>query len=276
MRIIRIEKTFPDSKWTKYLSAGAGIRAVHTEATSVAQELVDRHGVVGEAAQKLAEGVVAAVLNASLHDESEDINVRYEDSRTRLQAVIDARPEGAVRGVVMFKPDTAEAKDSFAVLFTQNRDGQAPYLGITGGHARKIDEHLDEYFRQSAQIATSSGIFVDVQGKRVVRAVGLLLQVIGGASIEDSEAVLNLERLKLRDLAVSFRADFGPSLIGSEFRAIEERELSTFCTCSLEKLENAVKMSGPSPEGEPETLEAVCEFCRTTYVIDTAKLWQNL
>ncbi len=276
MRIIQIEKTFPDSKWTKYLSATAGIRAVHSDATSVAQELVDRHGLVGEAAKKLAEGVVAAVLNSSLHDEGEDINVRYEDARTRLQAIVDARPEGAVRGMVTFKSDTAEAKNSFAVLYTQNREGQSPYLGITGGRAETIDEHLDEYFRQSAQIATSCGVVVDVKGKQVTRAVGMLLQVIGGASSNDAEAVLHVDRQRLRDLSASFTADFGPSLIGSEFRQIEERELATFCSCSLEKVENALKMSGPSPEGEPTTLEAICDFCRKIYLIDTAKLWPGL
>lgn len=85
-----------------------------------------------------------------------------------------------------------------------------------------------------------------------------------------------MNKQKLRDLAVSFRADFGPSLIGSDFRQIEERELATFCSCSLEKVENALKMSEPSPDGEPATFEAICDFCRKTYGIDTAKIWPQL
>ncbi len=274
MRTVRIEKKFPDSKWVKFLSNHARLRAVHADMGSLAQELVDRHGVMGVAAQKLAETVVAAVLNSSLHDDGEDINVRLEDARARLRAVVDARPEGAVRGLVSFLPDTAAAKNSFAVLYTQTREGQAPYLGITEGQSERIDENLDSYFRESAQIATTTGIVVEVQGSRVSKASGMLVQVIGGASPADVEAVLNADKSKLRALAAELDESFGERLLGVGFRKIEERELATFCTCSLEKLEDAMKMSEPG-ENEPATLEAVCDFCRKHYVIETAKIWSR-
>lgn len=272
MRIIRTEKTFPDSKWTKYLSLNARLRAVHCEVESVAQELIDRHGLRETAAQKMAEAVVAAILNSSLHDDGEDINLKLVDSRSRLSVVVDARPEGAVRGLINFAPDSADLKDSLAVIYSQNREGQTPYLGVTETVSVKIDENLDNYFRQSVQIPTNTGIQVEVSGSKVKLARGMLVQIIGGASPEDVQAVLGSDREAIRKLATRFDENFGENLVGVGFRKIEERELSTFCTCSQEKLEDALKMSAPG-ENEPETLEADCDFCRKRYIIETAKIW---
>ncbi|HMN68894.1 MAG TPA: Hsp33 family molecular chaperone HslO [Bdellovibrionales bacterium] len=273
MRTIRIEKRFPDSKWTKYLAAHGNLRAVHTEATSLAQELVNRHGLVGIAAERVTECVVAAILNSSLHDDGEDINVRLEDASHRLRAIVDARPEGAVRGLVTFLSAETMARDSFAVLYTQTRENQQPYLGITERDTDVIDEALDNYFRQSAQIATTSGIVVEVRGNKVERACGMLVQVIGGASSADTEAVNRAGKDKLRALAKDFDLGFGKDLVGVDFRRIEDRELATFCSCSREKIEGALKMSDPGDEKIEKTLEVTCDFCRKQYLIDTAKIW---
>jgi redox-regulated HSP33 family molecular chaperone len=145
-------------------------------------------------------------------------------------------------------------------------------LGLTETRSENIDENLDNYFRQSAQIATSTGIVIEMEGHRVVHACGMLVQIIGGASNADVETVLAADKNKLRSLAVKFDADFGKNLVGVDFKKIEERELSTFCSCSQEKIEDAMKMSEPG-ENEPATLEAVCDFCRTRYVLETAKIW---
>lgn len=274
MREFREEKKCPGSKWTKYLSEPGHIRVTCVHALLLTQELARQHSLDSISARELGEAALGALLVSSLHDDGEDINVKIETVRGR--SIIDARPEGVVRGFYVPKAeDKAKATGALAVLYTRQSQGKVPYQGVVELKSERIDENLDHYFSKSEQIPTSVAILVETAGERIVRASGVLVQIIGGASLLEIADVLSLDKEKLRAIAKQIADGEDPLkslnrlFSGRHFKITDERDLCLFCNCTQEKVERALKMTGERTE---KATKVVCDFCRREYIVDLTKL----
>src|SRR5688500_7563750 len=101
------------SRWTKCISSKGNVRAVAIQATDLVQVMSDRHKVEGELIRSLGEAVIGGLLVASYCKQGERVNLNIQGSGQIRQALIDAYPEGHVRGYVIgregvFKGDGTE------------------------------------------------------------------------------------------------------------------------------------------------------------------------
>ncbi len=158
-----------------------------------------------------------------------------------------------------------------------------PYVGIVELQSGEIGDDLAGYLGTSQQIPSVVALGVLANPHGIKAAGGIIAQVLPGAS-ETTIATLE-ERARVM-LPVTSQIDGGASveeLIASlagplRMRYTREYRVAFTCTCSRSRVERALlglgsdelrKMSTEQPQ-----TEAVCEFCKTAYVMsnDEVKL----
>jgi len=158
-----------------------------------------------------------------------------------------------------------------------------PYVGIVELQSGEIGDDLAGYLGTSQQIPSVVALGVLANPHGIKAAGGIIAQVLPGAS-ETTIATLE-ERARVM-LPVTSQIDGGASveeLIASlagplRMRYTREYRVAFTCTCSRSRVERALlglgsdelrKMSAEQPQ-----TEAVCEFCKTAYVMsnDEVKL----
>lgn len=275
------------SQWQKYISQPGNIRVVAVEATEVARELCAQQKLEGLAKLGFSEAITGALLISSAHKSNEAINLNAQGSALYKQALIDASPEGRVRGFMREEPDTSKhtfgtagvngawGSGLLSILYTKNFEGKTPYTGMVPISSGHLDDAINEYYRDSEQLVSMVGLNVDFDGKEIRSAKGVLVQALGGADADELADIQSLQLKDLRALAATidgtetFIAKASSLLKDRNFKVVETTPLSSFCTCSQERIERALLLTG-----EEDTLEALaddpvmtvtCDFCRTEY-----------
>lgn len=275
------------SHWKKWLSEPGNLRLVAIEGTALMHELALQQGLKGEAQKGYADSVLGALLIASAHKSNESININAQGSGVYKQSIVDASPEGRVRGFLIEEKNQEmhtygpEGKNGpwgtgiLSVLYTKNFEGKYPYRGVVPISSGYFDEALNEYYRDSEQLASKVGLFVEHDGHQIRSARGALVQALGGATEEEQLLVKSLSLAHMRALAKLanqsdlFISEAGKVLAGREFREVESQNLSSFCNCSQERIERALVLSGEADIidalGDDPYMTVVCDFCRTEY-----------
>jgi molecular chaperone Hsp33 len=282
------------SQWTKWLSSPGNIRVVSIEATHLMSELIAQQGLQGLAQVGYGEAVVASLLIASSHKSMESINMNAQGSGVFKQAMIDATPDGRVRGFLIEETNPemhtygAQGLNGpwgtgvLSVLYTQNFEGKYPYKGMVPISTGHFDEAVNDYFRDSEQTLGKVGLAVGFDKDRKFKARGILVQALGGATAEELDAVRALKVEDLRDAAfladdeVQLKAGISALLAGRNFEIVEQRDLNKFCTCSQERTERALLLTGEHDVmealGNDDFMTVTCDFCRTDYKITRERL----
>ena len=158
------------------------------------------------------------------------------------------------------------------------------YQGSSELISGEIAEDLAYYLTVSEQIPSvvALGVLVDRDGS-VLQAGGYMIQKLPQATEE--EIVFVEERLKTTPSTTELLSKgLSPkeilSFIFGDVEVLEEREVVFRCTCSLERVKNALIALGKKEieemiaKGEP--VEATCHFCRTTYKLSIEELKELL
>ena len=162
--------------------------------------MVDLHGLEGDVAQSLGEATVGALMIGSYCKQGERVNLNIQGSAFIKQALVDAHPDGTVRGYVTerhFNPGQVETTRNFgpwgdgvlSVLRTKTGERERPYIGTVPLLTGYLAKDLTFYWHQSEQIPSAVGIAVSVDGKRVTAAGGFLVQALPGASDEELRVI---------------------------------------------------------------------------------------
>lgn len=282
------------SQWRKYISQPGNIRVVAIEATDVARVLCKQQGLQGLAQLGFSEAITGALIVASTHKPNESINLNAKGSAVYKQAMVDASPEGRVRGFMREQDDKSlhtYGADGLAgpwgtgilsILYTNESEGKTPYTGvvpISNGH---LDEAVNEYYRDSEQLVSIVGLNVDFDGKQVRSTRGVLVQAMGGASKEELDAIRALTMKQVRELAglvdsvEAFEKKTSELLQNRRFENLETKELNSFCTCSQERIERALLLTGKEDVlealADDEVMVITCDFCRTEYKLSAERV----
>ncbi len=282
------------SQWHKWLSEPGNIRLVAVDATSLMHQLILQQSLLGQAQKGYAEAIVGSLLIASTHKSSESININAKGSGIFKQAIVDASPEGRVRGFLIEETNPEmhtygiDGKNGpwgsgiLSVLHTKNFEGKQPYRGIVPIASGYFDEALNDYYRDSEQLASIVGLFVEHDGHQLKCARGALIQALGGATLEEQKDIRELSISQIRALAKLadhpqlFIKEAEQTLNGRLFKPVEVQTLSAFCNCSQERIERALVLTGEEDTmhalGEDPHLEVVCDFCRRHYKISAEKV----
>ncbi len=282
------------SEWNKWLADPGSIRLVAVEAGDLLRQLIVQQGLRGLAQGGYAEAVVGSLLIASLHKSNESINMNAQGSGLFKQAIVDASPEGRVRGFFVEQLD-AELQTYgidgdngpwgsgvLSILYTKNFEGKQPYKGMVAIATGYMDEAINDYYRDSEQLVSKVGLYIEFDGERLMHARGALIQVLGGATPAEVKAINELNIDQMRDLAsLAHKPDAflaqGKKLLGERtFQLLEQRPLEKFCTCSLERIERALVLTGEQDAmdalGEDPAVKVTCDFCRTEYHVPRERI----
>lgn len=283
------------SRWLKCISTEGNIRGVAIQATDLVRSMVKMHGLHGIGAQALGEAVIGAILIASYCKDKERINLNIRGSKEIFQALVDAHPDGTVRGYVVQKqvelPDDGIVFEDprqgpwgegvLSVLRTKNQEREQPYIGtvpLVTGHLAK---DLTFYWMQSEQVPSAVGIAVKMEGDQVIAAGGFLVQALPGAS--DKEVKLIDDHIQeMQSLAQQIAVNSDPLAILSTifqdtaFVILEEKPLEFKCTCSWERVRKALTLVGTAELSamlkEDKAASVRCDFCAKEYRADAAEL----
>ena len=280
------------SQWIKCIATHGNIRGVALEATELVQQVVDLHQVKGDVAQALGESVIGALMFASYCKAGERVNLNIRGSAFIQQALVDAHPDGTVRGYVVereFKPGQMDTTENFgpwgdgllSILRTKTGERERPYIGTVPLVTGYLAKDLTFYWLQSEQIPSAVGIAVNVDGDKVIAAGGFLVQAMPGATADE---LLEIESHinEIQSLAARLRTDSDPVRLLSQifqstaFILLEEKELRLECNCSQARVERALALVGVAELRDmlekQQGASVRCDFCTKQYVFDEERL----
>ncbi len=208
-------------------------------------------------------GVVA---DAQLNSPSE-IGARGYAKHTKVDLPLNSRGKFDVGGAV----------GKGYLQITRSFEVGQPYSGIVELQSGEIGDDLAAYLMTSEQIPSVVALGVLANPSGIKASGGIIAQVLPGTG---EHVIGELERRAAAMPAVTAMIDDGASvedLIAALAGSLEVRQTRTYdvaytCTCSRERVERALIGLGRDElrkilTEQPQT-EAVCEFCKTAYVLD--------
>lgn len=286
----------PD-RWIKCIATAGNVRGIAISATSLAREMAKLHGLKGEPAKSLAEAAIGAWMLAAYCKAGERVNLNIQGSGFVKQALVDAYPDGSLRGYVVVReagPDLErfEAKDAgpwgsgfLSVLRTKTENQMQPYIGTVALATGHLAKDLTYYWVQSEQVPSSVGIAVTLNKKgEIESAGGFLIQALPGASATEISAI-EKQISTLSDLAKQIAENHSPIHLLSHifqstaFMVLQETDLSYACQCSWDRMMRALTLIGTEELNsilkDPGYAEVYCDFCTKQFHVD-AKVIQEL
>jgi molecular chaperone Hsp33 len=280
--------------WQKCISKSGTLRGVAIHCTTLSRALAETHSLTGENARALGESLVAGFVLSSYCKAGERMNLNIKGDGWAKQALVDAYPDGTIRGYLVPNEDavipnrdlTGEGpwgRGTLSVL--RKRDlgaGTEPYVGTVPLITGHLAKDLTFYWSQSEQVASAVGIAVnlDMEGK-IFSAGGFLVQAMPGATDEEIREI-ETQVVSIPNLNNVLAADGEPIHLLStifqnmEFMLLEKKELRMECSCSPERMRKALTLVGVAELQAmiDEVGEAVvkCDFCEKEYRADAADL----
>jgi molecular chaperone Hsp33 len=278
------------SRWIKCISTQGTIRGVAIQATDLVNELAAVHGLKGVYARGLGEALMGALLIASYCKTGERINLNIQGSGRFQQALVDAHPDGVVRGYVTPHEGASISSQGdemgpwgsglLSVLRTRDEEGKQPYIGTVPLLTGHLAKDLTFYWAQSEQIPSAVGLAVHLEGDEVKAAGGFLVQALPGASSSEVQAV-EKHINEIDSLAERLAENADPVNLLSQifqstaFMIIEEKPVLSRCTCSWERVQRALLLVGTvelQSMLKDEIATVRCDFCTKEYKVDPAML----
>lgn len=187
--------------------------------------------------------------------------------------------QGTLRGIVHFDdpiPDQIDFKDIGAdailaiTIENQVLIGKEPqrYQGLVGLQAESLSNAFEAYFEQSEQLSTRLILFNTLD-----QAAGILIQQMPeqtGNSDDWQRAQLLLETITAEELLSLEPEQMLYRLFHQEnVRVIDSKELSFACSCSRERVQEALISLGKEEIEQTITengaLTVYCDFCGQAY-----------
>ena len=186
------------------------------------------------------------------------------------------RPDAEVPLNALGKFDVAGAVGKGYLQVTRSFEVGQPYVGITELTTGEVGDDIANYLATSEQIPSVVALGVLANPTGIKAAGGIIAQVLPGA---DEATIAALEaRARAMPPVTSQIADGATvedllDVLGASIGMRQTRAytLEFACTCSLERVERALLGLGRDELAklviEQQQAEAVCEFCKTTYVL---------
>lgn len=268
-------------KLSRFLFDNHPVRGEVLNLSDTYQRILDNHNYPLAVQKLLGELLVAtSLLTATLKFEG-DITVQLQGDGPLNLAVINGNNHQQMRGVARVNGEIADNAslqemigNGYIIITITPKNGER-YQGIVALEADTVAGCIENYFKQSEQLATQLLIKTGVYQHKPV-AAGLLLQVL--PAHEGSEE--SFEYLTI--LAQTIKAEELFSLPAEEilYRLYHQEDVRLFdaqsvefkCTCSRQRCEDTLSTL---PEDEVDTILAEednidmhCDYCGNHYIFD--------
>ncbi len=281
----------------RIITKNANVRALSCVTTELVREACERHKTSPTASAALGRVLTGAALMGALLKTRQRIVIRFDSDGPLKKVIAEATSSGEVRGYVAEpytdlplkdgKLDVAGAIGKSGTLTVIKDLGlKEPYTGTVRIYTGEVAEDLAYYFTESEQIpsAVGLGVYIERDGQ-VSASGGFLIQSFPPRNPEVIDNVISRIE-KMPNLAELLRDGKKPEQLLADifsniaYEVLEKRELAFKCSCSKERVEQALLSLGKE---EVEKLireqggaEAKCEFCGQVYSFDQSELEEIL
>jgi molecular chaperone Hsp33 len=261
--------------------------------TNLVNEAHRMHGTYPTATAALGRALTGCELMAALLDPEQRVAIKFEGDGPLKKIIAEADGTGAVKGYVAVpevnlppkagKLDVSGAlgKNGFLTVSKDLRIRE-PYRGIVRLYSGEIASDIAYYYTESEQIpsAVGLGVFVEQEGN-VSAAGGFLIQSMPAADEKRIDTII--ERIAgMESVTSQIREGRLPEDIlktifdAVPYYAIEKRGLAFACSCSRERIEQAIITLGPEEirniiAGQ-DTVDIDCQFCGKSFVFTKREL----
>lgn len=261
--------------------------------TNLVNEARSMHGTYPTATAALGRALTGCELMASLLDPEQRVAIKLEGDGPLKKIIAEADGTGAVRGYVAVpevnlppkrgKLDVSGALGENGFLtVTKDLRVREPYRGIVRLYSGEIASDIAYYYTESEQIpsAVGLGVFVEPEGS-VSAAGGFLIQSMPAAEEKRIDTII--ERIAgMESVTSQIREGKLPEdtlqtiLDGISYHIIEKRGLVFACSCSRDRIEQAIITMGPEDIkriiADQEVVDIDCQFCGKSYVFTKKEL----
>lgn len=276
--------------------AGTGIRIVAADTTDLVEEARRRHDASPTAIAALGRTLTGALLlsHVLLKNSRDRLTIRFRGDGPLGGIIADAGLDGSVRGYVRNPDVHLELRDDgkldvggavgngeLEVIRSQAPDGE-PYSSTTDIVTGEIAEDFAVYLAMSEQIRSAILLGVYVEGGRVVKAGGIVVQALPDASDEEL-GLVERNVFALGQLTEALRASSLLEVVerlstdmSLEILTKDALPLRFACRCSDERALDAIAFFTPEERqrmiDEDGGAEVVCHWCGQTRWLDAEQI----
>ena len=239
------------------------------------REVLKRHQYPTLIAKAVGELMSAtALLSANLKFTGRlTLQIRLPGNISLLQA--ETSDKGQLRAIARYEEGTEESELSFAdgqMIITIEPEVGQRYQGITLIKGGNVAGALEDYFEQSEQLSSRFWLACDGQN-----AAGFMLQQMPSEQGDDPDAWDRLSHLAstIKDeelINLNNEVLLHRLYHEEQVRTYPASELSFFCTCSKDRIGNALHQLGKDELmqiiEEQGKISINCDFCKQAYSFD--------
>lgn len=273
-----------------------GSASVHIiRSTDIVNRMCELHHTSPTATAVLGRLLTAAsMMGSTMGDPIDTMSLMLDGDGPAGKAVAAVDYFGNVRGYIQNpdvdlplkangKIDVSGAVGAGVLRVNRKTKDKAPYSGSIELVSGEIAEDIAGYYLKSEQIPTvcALGVLVD-KDCSCLAAGGLLVQALPFA---DDSVLATLEKNAESFARISSLIADGATnsellaklMQGIEYDVFDELDVSYKCTCSRERMCEAIRSMGSKQvskmldeqqaEGKPRELEICCQFCNSKYIL---------
>ena len=286
-----------DDYMVKIMTRAKDVLGVACLTTNLVKDAALRHDTYPTATAALGRALTGCELMASLLDSEQRVAIKLEGDGPLQKIIAEADGDGTVRGYVMnphvdLPPKNGKLDVSGALgkkgFLTVSKDLRLkePYRGVVHLYNGEIASDIAYYYTESEQIPSAVGLGVFVgPDAGVTAAGGFLIQSLPGAEekliddiigrIESMDSVTSqIREGKLPEDLLQTIFDDVP------YHIIEKRDLTFMCSCSRERIEQAIITLGSDEIrniiADQGAVDVTCQFCSKNYIFSKEELEQML
>lgn len=269
------------------MAARGKIRAVACVTTKLANDISFLQGASPVVTVALGRAISGAALLGSILKQGQRLALKFEGNGPVKKLIAEVEWDGALRATAGVPSAVAEnipaliGKAGFLTV-TKDLGLKEPYSGTVQLYSSEIAEDLAYYLTDSEQIPSAMGLGVSLADDGQIEVSGGFL--IQSLPPSDEAAVNRIMATisKLPPLTTLLKAGTTPQqlldilLEGVEHHPLESTELFFRCSCSRDKVEQALLSLGTADlermTTEQGEASVTCEFCKQQYQFERSEL----
>ena len=261
----------------RFLFENYQIRGEITRADNSFNEIIKNHNYSPEVSNIVGELLAATTLLTAMLKFEGKIAVQLQGDGPLSLVVINADQNLQLRGTARCEGETTglsfqELVGKGNLMITISPDNGERYQGIVALDKNSLSGCLEDYFKQSEQLATH--IILHAKSGEKAQAAGLLLQVLPSES-ENHEQDFNhvsalASTVKAEELYTLSNEELLHRLYHQEeVRLFEKQPITYKCSCSVERCLSS--LASITPEEildmlkETGSIDMHCEYCASDY-----------
>ena len=269
-----------DDSLTRFILDGADVRGALVKLTRTWQAIESRADYPAPVAGYLAQCAAASALFIASIKIDGRLSIQMRGDGPIRTLFTECTTAGTLRGLAHFDapvPDDMALGDfgSEAIMAITIERDTAPerepqrYQGLVGFQADTLSEAFEQYFEQSEQLPTRIVLFADAK-----QAVGLLIQQLperqNGKPDDWNRSQMLFDTVSADELFSLEPDELLFRLFHEEsVRVLDSLALSFACSCSRERVENALISLGEDEMAESleenGDITVHCDFCGQAY-----------